>query len=241
MSKVTSKTGTKKSAVKSKVAKASPEVPTEKKSKSTKKTANGEEVPKRSFKLVLDSIDPEVDVSQLPSNAGRYKGYTPMQAAKKAFSAITRKCGDKNKSCSYKYSIQEITEYSKKSTFTYIGYKKKLETPTMIKKQNKEYPVNFETTVKAYKPDLAALKATKVSKKSSKTAAPTKKSSKVSKKVTPPDNKEDEEEQVVEKEKLVTKKSTKVSKTELPVEEDDEEEDPLDELSEDDEEESDEE
>jgi hypothetical protein len=160
-------------------------------SSSEEEPAGKSATPKRTFTLVPESImnassgSVDVDTSTLPKNKGKYKGKTPMQAAKKAFSTIRKRCGEKDTSCSFIFSIQEITPNSKKSTFTYIGQKQKLEEPHTIHKKGKQYDVNFSTSIKAYKGVLPTKKPSKAAKsskktKKTKTGKATKKGSKTS-------------------------------------------------------------
>jgi hypothetical protein len=108
--------------------------------------------PKRTFRIVLDSIDPKPnpqDVDKLPKNGGKYCGHTPMQAAKKMFTQVARRFGPKNEACRYSFSIQEITNGTDGKTFSYVGQKTKRSEPQKIKKGDSEYEINFITDVKA--------------------------------------------------------------------------------------------
>jgi len=62
---------------------------------------------------------------------GRYKGSTPLQAAKKAFTNMKVDFGS--------FSIVEITQNSKRNEYHYVGHKKKLEYPISYKIGNNEY------------------------------------------------------------------------------------------------------
>jgi hypothetical protein len=129
----------------------------------------------RVFYLLGDSIKPSVDVSLLPDHGGKYKG-KPMQAAKKAFHAITRRCTEGEEDAEFMFSIQEFTAGSKMSRFTYKGSRVKRSEPHKIVKAGKEYFVRYDTSVKAYKaPPAAPVKNTK---KASKKKASTKNSTK---------------------------------------------------------------
>lgn len=146
--------------------------------------AKGPDDPKsdknRVFYLLGDSIKPSVNVSLLPDHGGKYKG-KPMQAAKKAFHAITRRCTEEEEDAEFVFSIQEFTAGSKMSRFTYKGSRAKRAVPHKIIKAGKEYFVRYDTSVKAYKaPSATPAKGTKKGSKkkvSTKKASKTKKSS----------------------------------------------------------------
>jgi len=100
---------------------------------------------RRVFKIVVDSIEPSVDPSDISNNGGRYTGTTPMQAGKKAFSNLARI--SKKDDCEFVFSIQETTKDSNKKTFNYVGKRKKLAKPQVVKRGGSEYKVRYETTV----------------------------------------------------------------------------------------------
>jgi len=100
----------------------------------------------RSFTILVDSLSPEGKLE----NGGRFLGTSPMQAAKKAFTQITRNLS-KGKECKYIFSIQETTHGSKKRQFTYCGTKTRLSKPTEISKNGNSYKIDFKTDVKSFR------------------------------------------------------------------------------------------
>jgi hypothetical protein len=136
----------------------------------------------RVFYLLGDSIKPSVDVTLLPDHGGKYKG-KPMQAAKKAFHAITRRCTEGEEDAKFIFSIQEFTAGSKMSRFTYEGSRVKRSEPHKIVKAGKEYFVRYDTSVKAYKPASTPAKGTKKSGKKASTKKASRK--KVAPKIEP--------------------------------------------------------
>mgnify|MGYP000650305989 CR=1 FL=1 len=125
---------------------------------------------KRNFKLVLDSIQPQVtdagvespviDVEKLRSakkdgqdfnseyKGGRYQGNNPMQAAKKVFTRL-RKASD-SEDCKYIYTIKETTQGRPKTQRTYVAYTVRLETPKEVVKEGKKFTIYVDSIVRAY-------------------------------------------------------------------------------------------
>lgn len=128
------------------------------KKKSTKKSEAG----KRFFKILADSIEskgsPAIDATALSSNGGRYTGNNPMQAAKKAFTRISR-AGAPGGECTYVFKIQETTQGSAKKIFEYEGIREELEKPQPIKKGDTEYFIRFRSRVRSYKRNAPTKKA----------------------------------------------------------------------------------
>ncbi len=120
----------------------------------SKKVTEPQEPGRRYFKILTGSIKPEkspkVDPASLSSGGGRYTGNNPMQAAKKAFTRISR-AACKDGECTYIFSIQETTQGSAKKIFQYRGVREELDEPTMIKKGDTEYPIKFKSAVRSYK------------------------------------------------------------------------------------------
>jgi hypothetical protein len=214
-------TKSKKSAPKTK-AKA-PEVKVEKKKQQKKKSAKKapkkeklaaevekgdgvEKKQKRQFKILVDTIEPKVDPKTakggkgLSENGGKYTGSNPLQAAKKAFTGICRRYGNgKEGECKFHFSLQEITEGSKKSTFTYDGVRKRLVEPQIIKKEGKSYPVYFKPHVTASKP-LSKKKAKKTTEDKPSTEATPQEEQKVIEEKPAEENEEKSVEEVSEEE-----------------------------------------
>lgn len=171
--------------------------PTTKKAKSAKKAkpadGEGKTDKNRVFYLLGETVEPAVDTSLLPDNGGKYKG-KPMQAAKKAFNAITRRCAEKDTDVEYIFTIQEFTPGSKMSRFTYRGTRSKRAEPHKIVKAGKAYEVRYDTDVKAYKPaGSAGTKKAGTKKRATKKKASTKKAA--PKKVEPEETIEEEGEE----------------------------------------------
>ena len=102
---------------------------------------------RRTFKLAKSSLGPEVDLTNLSKNGGRYLG-TPMQGAKKCFGQIAKKVFN-GQECELTFTIQECTQGSDKDQYTYSGVRTRLQTPRIIIRQGAEYPVNYENVVKS--------------------------------------------------------------------------------------------
>jgi len=123
------------------------------------------EKPKRYFKIVLTEIVPQgssppINTENLSAGGGRYVGKNPMQAAKKAFTRISKASADgkSKKECSYVFSIAETTQTSAKKTFVYIGVRRELDEPQQVTKGDTTYPIRFESKVSSYKPTKAPVK-----------------------------------------------------------------------------------
>ncbi len=105
---------------------------------------------KRTFKLLVSSVNPPVEENQLSGSGGRYVGRTPMQAAKKTFTQLARKvCG--GEACDFTFTIQESTQGSDKKQFSYTGERVELEEPQTINRAGAEYAIRFKNNVKAVK------------------------------------------------------------------------------------------
>ena len=143
----------------------SSETETETKTESTPPIEEQEDPGKRYFKILIESIRPEkgspkVAPEDLSANGGRYAGKNPMQAAKKAFTRIS-KAGKKKGTCAYVFSIQETTQGSAKKVFTYRGERRQLEKPQAITKGDTQYFIRFSSEVRSYKPGGKAKKTRK--------------------------------------------------------------------------------
>ncbi len=134
----------------------------------------------RRYHLLPETIQPPVDEELLPNNKGNYKG-KPMQAGKKAFATITRRCAPDQDRSEFIFSIQEDTPGSKMSRFTYRGVRTKRDTPHEITKDGKLYYVRFNIEFSSYKPSAQPLtkksratkkKTTKKSTKNKSTKKP---------------------------------------------------------------------
>ena len=147
-----------------------------------------EEPGKRYFKIIVDSIEtensPPVPIGtgkdELSPNGGRYTGKNPMQAAKKAFTRISRVAAPGGE-CTYIFTIVETTKTSSKKEFKYIGIRKELDEPQEVKKIDKKsetesvYEIRFSSEVKSYKPDKKAPAKKAPAKKAPAKKAPAKK------------------------------------------------------------------
>lgn len=87
---------------------------------------------------------------------GRFTGLTPYQAANKALSKYFRET--KEPKAEVTFSICESTRKSKKSVYTYVGKRQKLDTPVTYKIQDgREIVKNFKNSLKKVKKaDVAA-------------------------------------------------------------------------------------
>ena len=95
----------------------------------------------RSFKVQL----PGTDVFN-----GRFTGLTPYQAANKALSKYFRET--EQPALEIEFSICESTRKSKKSTYTYIGRRQKLDVPVTYKiADGREIVKNFKNSLKKVK------------------------------------------------------------------------------------------
>lgn len=90
---------------------------------------------------------------------GRYTGVSPKQAANKAFSGIIadRKQSGGSLTGKVTFTVIESTRGSKKKEYTYVGQRKKLETPV-------EYTIgkgpDAKTITKRYKNELTKISQT---------------------------------------------------------------------------------
>jgi hypothetical protein len=81
---------------------------------------------------------------------GRFTGLTPYQAANKALSKYFRETETPNAEITF--SICESTRKSKKSVYTYVGRRQKLDTPVTYKIQDgREIVKNFKNSLKKVK------------------------------------------------------------------------------------------
>lgn len=124
---------------------------------------------KRTFKILAESIEPKVNVSNLSANGGRYTGNSPMQAAKKAYTQISRSFegASEDDECRYVFTIQETTRGSQKKTFKYVGHR--INEPHTISKNGNEINIKYKPVVKAFRAEKTETKA------ETKEAAPKKK------------------------------------------------------------------
>ena len=138
----------------------------------SKKAPKKGEAGKRYFKILAKSIEskgsPAIKPDALSSGGGRYTGNNPMQAAKKAFTRISR-AGAPGGECSYVFKIQETTQGSAKKIFEYEGIREELAKPQAIKKGDTEYFIRFHSKVRSYKRNTSAKKATSKKATSKKT------------------------------------------------------------------------
>jgi len=121
-----------------------------------KVSSKSEEKPSltRHFKILVNEIIPEedspqIDTEKLTTGGGDYSGKNPMQAAKKAFTRISKSSGKDQ--CVYIFSMQEINTTKDAKIFTYRGVREKLEKPLDVNKGESSFQVNFKTTVRSYK------------------------------------------------------------------------------------------
>jgi len=106
----------------------------------------------RRFKIVPDSIVPEVDADLLSKDGGHYKGKSPLQAARKAFSNLCRSCSSGEETAEYRFSIIECTRGNKKTVRTYTGTHGPLDEPkTVTTKNGTTYSINSKNVVRAVK------------------------------------------------------------------------------------------
>lgn len=178
------------------------------KAKASKADAEEEETDgsgRRSFRLLLESVNPPVHFKPKKRkdgkdgkeyDGGRFKGKGPMQAAKKTFTQIAR-ASDMDQP-EHTFTIVETTAGSNKGTFSYIGTQVDLDEPQKIEKSNVNFNVKFKRTVKSYKPDADAKPAKAAAKKT-----PAKKGGRVgAAKNAKPEKEVEEAEVEVEEEKM---------------------------------------
>lgn len=113
------------------------------------------EKPKRTFSVV-GVWDDEGNVVELEDvKKGKFTG-APGSAGNKAFTKAAKAFAGGDE-CSLKITIVEKTPGSKEKQYTYIGTRKKLDTPQVIKrktgKSETSYEVKFKNHIKAYKPE----------------------------------------------------------------------------------------
>ena len=106
----------------------------------------------RSFTIVVSKIiSDDIDTNKLKTNNsdyyGRYLGYSPNQASKKAFTKICNKC-KVAKECTIIFSIKETTRNSNKNIFNYVGKNsfnpKYIITSQVADKRKVVYSKNFD-------------------------------------------------------------------------------------------------
>ena len=112
---------------------------------------------RRMFKLLVENVEPAIDVNVFSDHGGRYTGNSPEQAAKKALTQLVRRCTEKeNKECSFTFTMAETTSGSARRQFTYIGEVKRLEVPRVVNRTDKNgktisYEVNYSPSVHSVK------------------------------------------------------------------------------------------
>jgi hypothetical protein len=174
---------------------------------------------RRSFRLILDSVNPPVHFKPKKRkdgkegkeyDGGRFKGKGPMQAAKKTFTQIAR--ASEMEHPEHTFTIVETTAGSNKGTFSYIGTQIDLDEPQKIEKSTVNFNVKYRRIVKSYKPDSEekpSKKATPVAKKGGRVSAAKKAQAEV----------EEEEKEVEEEEKEVEEKEEEGAEEEEEVKE----------------------
>ena len=106
----------------------------------------------RTFVFVPGSVQPKsnsTEITSLPKKS-HYEGKTPMQAAKKAFTQLSKIA---NQPCSYTFSIKETKGAER--IFTYYGVKEMMEngkykTTVRSHRENNSKPQILRTTVEDY-------------------------------------------------------------------------------------------
>lgn len=121
--------------------------------------------PKRTFKLLLEGIEPKpTSEMKFSKGGGSYEGTSPLQAAGRAFAQLSRQLAG-GKVCSYKFSIVETTkgkfvEGKQPKVFTYIGNRILLDPPRTIKRQGEEYKINYDNSVKCCRAPITDIMTT---------------------------------------------------------------------------------
>lgn len=123
--------------------------------KVTESTSNDEETTtavvdklKRVFKI-HNILEPTLQEDVLVKvRKGQYKGTSPTQAARKAFSQALKKTGDNDKECEYVFILLDTKG---KRQYKYTGTHKALPEPKVIKRKDTEYFVKFDNVVKMLK------------------------------------------------------------------------------------------
>ena len=120
----------------------------EKQKTSKKEVSNDNEVNEESSEKRIRSF--KVKLPNKEDYEGRFTGLTPYQAANKALSKYFRENPESLEQITF--SISESTRNSKKTNYTYVGKREKLEVPVVYKIQDgREIVKNFKNSLKKVK------------------------------------------------------------------------------------------
>lgn len=104
----------------------------------------------RCFSIDMRNLDPLIDPDQLPcARGGRFRGPTPMQAAKKAFTQLCRASNvdPDTQDISFDFILIDKTEGSANNRFRFRGSRRRLAEPQTISKGGQTFEIRYQNQV----------------------------------------------------------------------------------------------